>query len=69
MAPKGTPGDVLAKLESACAAAARDPAFAAAMKLQGTDVRYLNRAAYSDWLKSTDELNRTLAKDLGLLKR
>jgi len=69
MAPKGTPADVLAKLESACAAAAKDPAFAAAMKLQGTDVRYLNRAAYSDWLKTNDELNRKLAKDLGLLKR
>ncbi len=39
------------------------------MKLQGTDVRYLNRAAYGDWLKSNDELNRNLAKDLGLLKR
>ncbi len=69
MAPKGTPGDVVARLESACAAAAKDPAFAAAMKLQGTDVRYMNRAAYSDWLKSNDELNRNLAKDLGLLKR
>jgi tripartite-type tricarboxylate transporter receptor subunit TctC len=69
MAPKGTPGDVIAKLESACAAAAKEPAFAAAMKLQGTDVRFMNRAAYSDWLKGNDELNRNLAKDLGLLKR
>jgi tripartite-type tricarboxylate transporter receptor subunit TctC len=69
MAPKGTPGDVIAKLEAACAAAAKEPAFAAAMKLQGTDVRFMNRAAYSDWLKGNDELNRNLAKDLGLLKR
>ena len=69
MAPKGTPADVLAKLESACAAAAKDPAFAEAMKKQGTDVRYLDRKAYAAWLKQADELNRTIAKDLGLLKR
>jgi tripartite-type tricarboxylate transporter receptor subunit TctC len=69
MVPKGTPADVIAKLESACAAAAKEPAFAEAMKKQGTDVRYLDRAAYSAWLKKNDELNRTLAKDLGLLKR
>jgi tripartite-type tricarboxylate transporter receptor subunit TctC len=69
MAPKGTPADVLAKLGSACAAAAKEPEFAKAMRLQGTDVRYLGRAEYAKWLKETDELNRTLAKDLGLLKR
>jgi len=69
MAPKGTPADVLAKLGSACAAAAKEPEFAKAMRLQGTDVRYIGRAEYAKWLKETDELNRTLAKDLGLLKR
>ena len=69
MAPKGTPADVLAKLESSCAAAAKEPAFTEAMKKQGTDVRYLDRKAYSAWLKAADELNKTLAKDLGLLKR
>ena len=69
MAPKGTPADVIAKLGSSCAAAAKEPAFAQAMKLQGTDVRYLDRAAYAKWLKETDDLNRNLAKDLGLLKR
>lgn len=69
MAPKGTPADVIAKLGSSCAAAAKEPEFARAMKLQGTDVRYLDRAAYGKWLKETDDLNRNLAKDLGLLKR
>ena len=69
MAPKGTPADILAKLGSACAAAAKEPEFAKAMRLQGTDVRYLGRAEYAKWLKETDELNRTLAKDLGLYKR
>jgi tripartite-type tricarboxylate transporter receptor subunit TctC len=69
MAPKGTPADILAKLGSACAAAAKEPEFAKAMRLQGTDVRYIGRADYAKWLKQTDDLNRTLAKDLGLLKR
>jgi len=69
MVPKGTPAGVIAKLESSCAAAANEPAFAQAMKLQGTDVRYLPRPEYAKWLKQNDDLNRTLAKDLGLLKR
>jgi tripartite-type tricarboxylate transporter receptor subunit TctC len=69
MVPKGTPGDVISKLGSACASAAKDPEFAKAMKLQGTDVRYMDRGAYAKWLKQNDDLNRNLAKDLGLLKR
>jgi len=69
MVPKGTPADVIAKLGAACAAAVKEPAFAEAMKKQGTDVRYMDRSAYSAWLKQNDELNRTLAKDLGLMKR
>jgi len=69
MVPKGTPAEVIAKLGTACAAAAKAPEFAQAMKLQGTQVRYLDRAAYGRWLKETDDLNHKLAKDLGLLKR
>jgi len=69
MAPKGTPADVIAKLGASCAAAAKEPEFAKAMSLQGTDVRYMDRAAYTRWLKEADELNRVIAKDLGLLKR
>lgn len=69
MVPKGTPADVLAKLEAACAVAARDPAFAEAMKKQGTDVRYMDRKTYAAWLKQNDDLNRKLATDLGLMKR
>jgi tripartite-type tricarboxylate transporter receptor subunit TctC len=69
MAPKGTPADAIAVLGKACAAAAKEPAFADAMKKQGTDVRYMDRAAYTKWLKQNDDLNRKLAKDLGLLKR
>ena len=69
MAPKGTPREVLTKLGSSCAAAAKEAEFAHAMKLQGTDVRYMDAAAYAKWLKQNDDLNRQLAKDLGLLKR
>lgn len=69
LAPKGTPAAVLAKLESACAQAAKDPDFADAMKRQGTSVRYLDRKGYASWLKQTDNENRDISKDLGLLKR
>ena len=69
MVPKGTPAEAIAKLEAGCAAAVKDPSFADSMKKQATDVRYLDRKAYGDWLKHNDELNKTLAKDLGLLKR
>ncbi len=69
MTPRGTPADVIAKLESSCAAAAKEPAFADSMKKQATDVRYMGRKQYGEWLKGNDELNKTLAKDLGLFKR
>ena len=69
MAPKGTPGDVLVKLEGACAQAVKDPAFADSMKKQGTDVRFLDRKGYTAYLEKLDTLNKDLARDLGLLKR
>jgi tripartite-type tricarboxylate transporter receptor subunit TctC len=69
MAPKGTPADVIARVESSCAAAAKEPAFADAMKKQGTDVRFMDRKTYTEWLKKNDDLNKNLAKDLGLSKR
>jgi tripartite-type tricarboxylate transporter receptor subunit TctC len=69
MAPKGTPGDVLAKLEAACAEATRDKTYADSMKVQGTDVRYLDRKGFLEFLKQNDVLNKDLARDLGLLKR
>ncbi len=69
MAPKGTPPAVLAKLESSCIAATKEPAFEDSMKKQATEVRHLDRKQYTEWLKKNDELNKTLAKDLGLYKR
>ena len=32
------------------------------MKLQGTDVRYLDRKAYARWLKKNDDLNKTICQ-------
>jgi len=69
LAVKGTPPDVMAKLEAACAAAAKEPAFAASMKDQGTLVNHLGAKNYAEFLKRNDVLNRDLAKDLGMLKR
>ncbi|HEX7054895.1 MAG TPA: tripartite tricarboxylate transporter substrate binding protein [Burkholderiales bacterium] len=69
VAPKGTNREALAKLRSACAAAAKEPAFAAAMKKQGTLVHFLDAKAYTNFFKQNDKVNHDLAKELGMLKR
>jgi tripartite-type tricarboxylate transporter receptor subunit TctC len=69
LVPKGTPSDILAKLEGACSVAAKDPAFADSMQKQGTDVRYLDRKGYAEFLKQNDVLNKDLSRELGILKR
>lgn len=69
VAPKATPADVMAKLQSACAEAAKEPAFAEAMTKQGTLVNFLGPKEYTGFLKENDKINQELAKDLGMLKR
>ena len=69
MVPKGTPADVIAKLEDGCKKATAEAKFAEDMAKQGTFVRFLDRKGYGEFLKQNDELNKTLARDLGLLKR
>ena len=69
MLPKGTPADLIVKVEAACTKAAAEAKFAEDMAKQGTAVRYLDRKAYAEFLKQNDQLNRDLARDLGLLKR
>ena len=69
MVPKGTPAEVVAKLEAACQKASAEPKFGEDMGKQGTFVRFMDRKAYTAFLKENDELNKTLARDLGLLKR
>lgn len=65
VAPKGTPEEALAKMEEVCAKVAKDPAFAEAMKKQGTDVTFLGRKPYRDFLEKNDTLIAELAKSLG----
>lgn len=69
MAPKGTPADILARLEDACRKATSEPKFAEDMARQGTLVKFMDRKAYAEFLKRNDELNKALARELGLLKR
>ena len=69
VAPKGTAGDVLAKLENACARATREPAFADSITAAGAEVRYMDQTAFAAMLRSNDDLSRDVLKSLGLLKR
>src|SRR4051794_12915229 len=58
MVPKGTPADIQAKLESACVAASKEPAYAEAMKTQGTEPLHLDRKGFAEFLKKNDALNK-----------
>ena len=69
MVPKGTPAAVITKLNDACAKAAKEPEYAKAMLLQGTEVSYLDPKGYAEYLKKADQDTKEIAKDLGLLKR
>jgi tripartite-type tricarboxylate transporter receptor subunit TctC len=69
MVPKGTPAPVRAKLEDACTKATNEPAFAQAMKLQGTRVEFLNSKDYAQFLDKIDGENKTIMTDLGLMKK
>jgi tripartite-type tricarboxylate transporter receptor subunit TctC len=69
VAPKRTPEAVLAKLEEACAKAAKDPTFAESMKKQGTLVQYLNRKEYADFLQKNDKMNADLSQALGYKRK
>jgi tripartite-type tricarboxylate transporter receptor subunit TctC len=68
MVPKGTPAEVMARLEDACRKSTSEAKFAEDMGKQGTFVRFLDRKGYAEFLKQNDDLNKTLARDLGLLK-
>jgi len=69
IAPKGTPEAALAKLEEACAKAAKDPAVMESMKKQGTFVEFMDRKAYADFLQKNDKINADLAQALGYKKK
>ncbi|MBS0336932.1 MAG: tripartite tricarboxylate transporter substrate binding protein [Proteobacteria bacterium] len=69
MVPKGTPEAVQATLATACVAAAKEPAFANSMTLQGTEVRFLDRKGYAQFLKDNDALYKEISDELGLTKK
>jgi tripartite-type tricarboxylate transporter receptor subunit TctC len=69
MAPKGTPEAVLAKLESGCEKVAKDPAFGQEMAKQGTNVRFLGRKAYGEFLQRNDAESAEVAVALGFKKQ
>ena len=69
LVPKATPESVRAKLGEACAKAAAEPEYAAAMKLQGTRVAYLNAKDYGAFLAKIDAENKVIMTDLGLIKK
>ena len=69
LAPKGTPEAVLARLEELCAKVTGDPAFAEAMRRQGTEVRFLGREAYAGFLEGRDALTAELARSLGYARK
>jgi tripartite-type tricarboxylate transporter receptor subunit TctC len=69
LVPKGTPAPVRAKLEEGCAKATAEPAFAQAMKLQGTRAAFAGAREYGQFLDKLDAENKTIMADLGLMKK
>ncbi|MBI1893615.1 MAG: hypothetical protein HYS14_05855 [Candidatus Rokubacteria bacterium] len=69
LVPKGTPEAIQVQLEQTCEKVTKDPAFAESMKKQGTDIVFLGRKAYADFLKKNDGLNAEVAQALGIKKR
>ncbi len=68
-APKGTLETVLKRWEEICRKVTSDKAFHEAMKTQGTDVKFLDRAAYANFLKINDKMNAEVAEGLGFKAR
>lgn len=69
VAPKGTPEAALAKLEDACAKASKDRSVTEAMKKHGTNVEFLGRKAYAEFLQKNDKENADLAQALGYKRK
>ena len=67
-APKGTPKELLAKLEEAFGQAAKDKAFVDAAQKFGFTINYLSGADFAKFLQSQDELVGRLVKKINLKK-
>jgi tripartite-type tricarboxylate transporter receptor subunit TctC len=69
VSPKGTPEAVLVRLEDACSKATKDKTVVEAMKKHGTDVEFLGRKAYAEFLRKNDKENADLAQALGYKRK
>ncbi len=67
-APKGTPDDVLAKLEAAAKAAAESKEFIAASKNIGFEPAFKGRSDFGETIARDDEFYAALLKELGMTK-
>jgi tripartite-type tricarboxylate transporter receptor subunit TctC len=67
-APKGTPREVLAKLEEAFAQAAKDKAFTDAAQKFGFTINYQTGVAFAKFLQGQDELVGRLMKKINVKK-
>jgi tripartite-type tricarboxylate transporter receptor subunit TctC len=67
--PRGTPEAAVVRLEEVCWKVARDPAFVDAMKKQGTDVNFLGRHAYAEFMARQDALTAEVAQGLGFKRK
>lgn len=68
IAPKGTPAEIVAKIDDAFQKALKDPAWQAYEEKVGDFVAYKNSAEALAGLKSEFDREGTLAKELGLVK-
>ncbi len=67
--PKGTPEATVVKLEELCQKVSKDPVFIEAMRKQGTDVNYLGRKAYAEFMAKQDALTAEIAQALGFKRK
>jgi len=66
-APAGTPGDVVAKLDSACGAAVASDRFTANMAEANREIRYLNAAEFDTFFHEAYKQNGELLRNAGLV--
>lgn len=67
--PKGTPEAAVARLEDVCQKVSRDPSFVEAMRKQGTDVNFMGRKAYAEFMTRQDAWTAELAAALGFKRK
>ncbi len=67
--PRGTPRDVITKLEAAFEKATQDPVFPEASKKYGFAIRFLASAEFDKFINNQDEIISATMEKVGLRKR